>query len=131
MKIEKISGNDTFTYKNSEQLDNNRYVLAVRDADGGYSDRNLSPILYYNNGEIFGIDTYDIDKILTSKYNSDNDKKPPITDRFMLEQLVKISNGQIQENRNRYEGSNIPKAFTYQYNIDLFNTNEIIEVFEA
>ncbi|MCI5130246.1 MAG: hypothetical protein D3904_01700 [Candidatus Electrothrix sp. EH2] len=131
MKIEKISETDTFSYKNSDQLDNNRYILAVRDVDSGYSDRNLFPVLYYNNGEIFGIDTYDIDKILTSKYNPDNDKKPPITERFMLEQLVKISNGYIQENRNRYEGSNLPKAFTYQDNTDSFNINEIIEVFEG
>lgn len=107
MKKGNISQN-IFSYKEdfSLRLTNNNYILAVKDED--FPDKNIIPILYYDNGNVRDIDEYDMEKILVIRNNKINDK--PLS-RFNLSQLIKVSFGQIKDNSRYSEGSSIPKCY--------------------
>ncbi|MGB1206300.1 MAG: hypothetical protein ACPG5B_11670 [Chitinophagales bacterium] len=129
MKLENITNN--FSYKDNLyppiKFSDSNYVLVVRDEE--YPDRNILPILYYHNRNIQNIDDYDMEKIITTPNNKSD--KPPISERFSLNQLIKISYGTIIDNERWYEGSYYPKCITFHTNLNPFQNNEIIEVFDG
>jgi len=131
MKLDDLNRTqDSFSYKSSEyhRFSNSKYIVAVKDED--FPDRNLIPLFYYEDGKVFGIDTYDMAKILTSPNNRMPDWTP-FAQRFSLTQLVKISYGDIKPNNNWHEGSNYPKCWTFHTNVHPIENNEVLEVFEG
>ncbi len=130
MKLEDLNRTqDSFSYKSGEHwFSNSNYIVAVKDEE--FSDRNLIPILYFENGKVYGIDTYDMSKILTTP-NNNIPEVLPLAQRFSLTQLVKISYGNIIPNQRWYEGSSYPKCLTYHTNVHSIENNEILEVFEG
>ncbi|MCD8423563.1 ATP-binding protein [Tenacibaculum finnmarkense] len=129
MKIGDITQDEKYSYKevNGDYLSDINYILAVKDEDS--PDRNIIPLLQYKNGKIIDIDTYDIDKIVATPNN--NMSLPPISERFSLNELVKISYGTIIENARWYEGGSLPKCITFHTNIHAFDKNEVIEIFKG
>jgi hypothetical protein len=131
MKLDDLNRTqDSFSYKSNEyrRFSNSNYIAAVRDEE--FPDRNLIPLFYYEEGKIYGIDTYDMSKILTTPNNNMPDVLP-LSQRFSLSQLVKISFGSIISNTRWFEGSPYPKCLTFHTNIHPIDNNEILEVFEG
>ncbi len=129
MKIEDLNrSEDLFSYKNEHRFNNSKYIVAVQDED--FPGRNLIPLFYHNEGEICGIDKYDMEKILTTQNNYMPDV-PPLSQRFLLNQLVKISLGTIIQNERWYESSPYPKCKTFHTCVNDLGINEVIEVFDG
>jgi len=110
MKTGNLSS-DKFSFKEDYnlRLTSTNYILAVKDED--FPDRNIIPLLYYDNGIIKDIDTYDMERVVVIPHKTINDRT---LSRFNLNQLIKISFGQpgVFENTRYYEGSNLPKCAT-------------------
>ena len=116
---------DQFSYKEDYSLrfNNSNYILAVKDED--FPDRNIIPLLYYNNGNVTDIDMYDMERVLTTK----NSNLPEQTlSRFNVNQIVKVSFGNIIRNERYFEGSNFPKCITFASNIHQTDKNDVVEI---
>lgn len=128
MKLDDLNRTqDSFSYKSNEyhRFSNSKFIVAVKDEE--FPDRNLIPLFYYDEGKVFGIDTYDMSKIHTSiPRNIDYE-----TYNFSLLEIVKISQGEIKADDNWYEGSSKPKCWTFRTNITPIENNEVIEVFKG
>ncbi len=120
----------TFSYLDAtRKFNDNNFILVVKDEE--FPNSSLLSILYYDNGKIYDINTYEMgSKILATK-NSQMLEVPPLGERFSLLQLVKISTGNIIKNDKYYEGSSFPKCLTFHTNIHPLKENEIIEIFEG
>lgn len=120
--------NDYFSYKEDSnlRLSNNNYVLAIKDED--FPDRNIIPLFYYDNGIVRDIDEYDMERIVVVPHKTINNKS---LSRFNLNQLIKISFGNISSNERFYEGSRLPKCITIDSYIYPTDKNDIIEVFNG
>lgn len=117
-----------FSYKESHRFNDNNYILAVKDEE--FPDKNVISIFYYSNGTLLDIDDYDMgEKIFTTPNR--NVEEIPLAERFSLNQLVKISHGNIIGNDRYYENSSYLKSLTFHTNIHPLNENEIIEIFEG
>ncbi|MFD1769822.1 hypothetical protein [Sphingobacterium suaedae] len=119
---------DQFSYKEDFALrfTNNNYVLAVKDED--FPDRNIIPILYYDHGNVRDIDEYDMDKIVVIPHKTINNKA---LSRFNLNQLIKVSYGNIYNNDRYYDGSRLPKCATIDSYIYPTDKNDVIEIFNG
>lgn len=117
---------DQFSYKEdfSLRLTNSNYVLAVKDED--FPDRNIIPIVYFDNGNVRDIDEYDMERIVVIPHKTINDKS---LSRFNLNQLIKISYGNINDNSRYYDGSRLPKCATIDSYIYPTDKNDVIEIF--
>lgn len=119
---------DSFSYKESHWFGDKKFILAIRDEDS--PDRDLIPLMYVEDSQVHGIDTYDMERILTTR-NSYKPEVPALSDRFELNQLVKISDGNIIQNERWFEGSSYPKCITFHTNVYELNDSDIIEIFEG
>ena len=100
MRSEELKS-DLFSWRDNSslQLSRNNFVIAVKDED--FPERNIIPIFYYDNRNLINIDEYDMEKIVVIPHKTINDK--PLS-RFNLQQIIKISFGNIQENSRYYDG---------------------------
>jgi len=128
MKRGNIS-NDQFSYREDSTLrfSNNNYIIVVKDED--FPDRNVIPIIYYDNGNVIDIDEYDMEKVITLTNNYYPDKI--LSNYNNVNQILKISYGSIISNDRYTEGSNFPKCKTFASNIHPTDKNDIIEVFNG
>lgn len=119
---------DQFSYKEDPTLrfSNNNYVLAIKDED--FPDRHIIPIIYYDNGEVLDIDEYDMERIVVIPHKTINDKS---LSRFSLNQLIKVSYGNIYDNSRYYDGSRLPKGATIDSYIYPTEKNDVIEIFRG
>ncbi|WP_372644425.1 hypothetical protein [Ancylomarina sp.] len=128
MKLDDLNTTqDSFSYIGSEyhKFSNSKFIVAVKDEE--FPDRNLIPLFYYDEGKVFGIDTYAMSKIHTSiPRNLDSE-----TYGFSLLEVVKISQGDIKADDNWFDGSNKPKCWTFRTNINPIENNEVLEVFNG
>jgi len=127
MKIEEIK--EKFSYLDfiGEKFNENKFILAVRDEE--FPEKNIVPILFYEKErELMDIDKEEMGKIFTTPSKIE---MPPISERFSLNQIFKISNGNIIGNDRWVEGSPFPKCITYHTNLYACKINEIIEIFEG
>src|SRR5690606_13289591 len=87
-------------------------------------------LLYYDNGIVKDIDTYDMERVVVIPHKTINDRT---LSRFNLNQLIKISFGQpgVFENTRYYEGSNLPKCATVDSYIYPIEKSEIIEILKG
>ncbi len=118
---------DQFSYKADSALrfSNNNFILVVKDED--YPDRNVIPILYYDNAAVVDIDAYDMEKVITLTNNYYPDKL--LSNYTNVNQILKISYGSIIFNDRYAEGSNLPKCKTFASNIHATDKNDVIEIF--
>ena len=128
MKRGNIS-NDQFSYREDSTLrfSSNNYIIVVKDED--FPDRNVIPIIYYDNGNVIDIDEYDMEKVITLTNNYYPDKI--LSNYNNVNQILKISYGSIISNDRYTEGSNFPKCKTFASNIHPTDKNDIIEVFNG
>ncbi|MEO3403241.1 hypothetical protein AAFN85_05030 [Mucilaginibacter sp. CAU 1740] len=119
----------TFSFNDHQyKFSDNDFVLVIKDEE--YPNSSLISILYNNNGKVLDIDEYEMgEKILATK-NTLSDIIP-LSERFSLNQLIKISTGTIIRNDKYYEGSTFPRCLTFHTNVHELSDNEIIEVFEG
>jgi len=119
---------EDFSYKEFHRFSESNFILAVRD---GESKTNIISILYYDNGKISDIDEYDMGgKIWTTPNNQKPDAQN-LNQRFLVNQLVKVSSGNIVENLNHQEADNRPKCKTYHTSVYPLKDKEVIEIFEG
>lgn len=118
---------DLFSYKGDPYLkfSDNNYIFAVKDED--FADRNIVPILYFDNGKINDIDEYDMVKIVTVP----NTKVDKPMSRFNLNQIIKVSFGNIIDNDRHLYNTNLPKCKTFDSNINSADKNDFIEIFDG
>jgi energy-coupling factor transporter ATP-binding protein EcfA2 len=119
---------DQFSYKEdfTLRLSNNNYILAVKDED--FPDKNIIPIVYFDNGNVRDIDEYDMERIVVIPHKTINDKS---LSRFDLNQLIKVSFGKIDDNSRYYEGSKLPKCSTIDSYIYPTDKNDLVEIFKG
>lgn len=125
MKSEELK-KDLFNWKDDHSFSRNNFVIAVKDED--FPERNIIPVFYYDNRDLRNIDEYDMEKIVVIPHKTINDK--PLS-RFNLQQIIKISFGNISENSRYYDGSSLPKCSTIDSYIYPIEDNQIIEFFEG
>ncbi len=121
----------TFSYLDnpSRKFTDNNYILVVKDEE--FPNSSLLSILHFENGKVFDLNDYEMgNKILATK-NSQMPEIAPLSERYSLHQLVKISTGTIIKNDKYYEGSTYPKCLTFHTNVHPLNDNEVIEIFEG
>lgn len=130
MKLEDLNMADnafSFHRDGHRNFSNRNFIVAIRDLT--FPDNNLVPILYYQNGNVVGVDSYDMSKILTT-----NDKYQPnvapLSERFLPSQLVKISYGNVLSNDQWHEGSFYPRCRTFHTHVNPLN-NELVEIFNG
>lgn len=121
---------EQFSYKEDYnlRLTNSNYVLAIKDED--FPDRNIIPIVYYDNGLVRDIDEYDMKRIVVIPHKTIVDKT---LSRFNLNQILKVSFGNpgLFENTRYYDGSSLPKCATIDSYIYPTDKNDIIEIFDG
>ncbi|ANI89010.1 hypothetical protein A9P82_06705 [Arachidicoccus ginsenosidimutans] len=117
-----------FSYRNdyAHRFSSSNYVLAVKDED--FPDRNIIPILYYENGQVQDINNDDMEKIVVIPHKTINDRS---LSRFHLNELIKISFGNIYDNSRYYEGSKLPKCATVDSYIYPTDKNDVVEIFNG
>jgi len=74
------------------------------------------------------IDEYDMDKIVVIPHKTINNKA---LTRFNLNQLIKVSYGNIYNNDRYYDGSRLPKCATIDSYIYPTDKNDVIEIFNG
>ena len=128
MKTGSIS-KDQFSYKEDSTLrfSNNNYIIVVKDED--YPDRNVIPIVYYDNGKVRDIDGYDMSKIFAT--NNTYYPEKVLSNYPNINQILKISQGSIISNDRYIEGSSFPKCLTFASNINPSDRNDIVEIFSG
>ena len=128
MKTGNIS-KDQFSYKEDSTLrfSNNNYIIVVKDED--YPDRNVIPIVYYDNGKVRDIDGYDMSKIFAT--NNTYYPEKVLSNYPNINQILKISQGSIISNDRYIEGSSFPKCLTFASNINPSDRNDIVEIFSG
>jgi len=122
-------GLDQFSYKEDSTLrfSNNNYILVIKDED--YPDRNIIPILYYDNGNVRDIDEYDMSKIFAT--NNTYYPEKILSNYPNINQILKISQGSIISNDRYIEGSSFPKCLTFASNINPSDKNDVVEIFNG
>jgi energy-coupling factor transporter ATP-binding protein EcfA2 len=120
--------NDTFSYRDQHRFNDNNFVLVIKDEE--YPNTSVISILNYNNGIVLDIDEYEMGEKILATPNTLMDILP-LSERFSLHQLLKISNGSIINNNKHREGSSFPQSITFHTNIHELRENEIIEIFEG
>lgn len=122
-------GQNLFSYKEPHRFSDTSYLLCVRDEE--YFHSNVLLILHVNRNEVNEIDRYDMgDRI----YATPNNREPEVralSERFELQQLIKLSSGFIIPNDRYTEGSTYPKSITFHTNFNAFRDNEVLEIFEG
>jgi hypothetical protein len=119
--------NERFSYKDHPYLkySNNNYILAVKDED--FPERNIIPILYNNNGDISEIFKDEMEKIVVV----------PVAEigfslsRFHVNEIIKISNGDVRDNDRYGRNSSLPKCKiidSYLYSVE---QNDLVEIFDG
>jgi len=128
MKTGSIS-TDPFSYKEdiSLRLTISNYVLAIKE-DEEFRDRNIIPIIYFDNGKVRDIDKYDMERIVVIPHKTIKDKS---LSRFNTNQLIKVSSGNIYHNDRYYEGSRLPKCATIDTYIYPTDKNDVVEIFNG
>lgn len=124
MKVGEISG-DQFSFKidNFLRFSNSNFIIAIKDED--FPDRNIIPIIYYDNGKVYDIDQYDMERIVVIPHKTIADKS---LSRFNLNEIVKVSFGNIYDNSRYYEGSRLAKAATIDSYIYPTDRNDMVEI---
>lgn len=121
----------TFSYLDSptRKFTENNYILVVKDEE--FPNSSLLSILHFEGGKVYDLNDYEMgNKVLATKNNQMLDIQP-LSERFSLHQLIKISTGTIIKNDKYFEGSPYPKCLTFHTNVHELNENEIIEIFEG
>ncbi len=128
MKIVDIKEKYSYLDFPDEKFNENKFILAVRDDE--FPEKNIIPILYYEKDKVLmDIDHDEMGKIYTTPNN--HREMLPISERFTLRQIFKISVGFIKSNDRWVEGSSFPKCITFHTNLYPCKPNEIIEIFEG
>ncbi|MBB2951150.1 hypothetical protein [Sphingobacterium sp. JUb56] len=120
----------TYSYNDNIKLDDNNFLLVIKDEN--FPDRNVIPILFKaSNGQILDVDEYEVgDRIFAS--NNKYSQELPISERFSLNELIKISYGTIIRNeRHDTEDSNYPKSKTFHNYLNKLRENEVLEFFQG
>ncbi len=121
---------DSFSYKSYDRrFSDQDYILVVKDED--FPDKNVISILHRNAQKIEDIDEYDMGNkifIVKDKYNPDI---LSLGERFSVNQLLKISSGNIIYNIGYEENPHFPKVKTFHSNLNAITNNEVIEIFEG
>lgn len=132
MKKGNLSFN-SFSYKDyngqNRKFTEQDYILVVKDED--FPDKNVISILHRDAQIIEDIDEYDMGSkifIVRDKYNPDI---LSLGERFSVNQLFKISSGNVVYNSGNEENPNFPKVKTFHSNLNEIVNNEIIEIFEG
>lgn len=81
--------------------------------------------------KVFDLNDYEMGKKILATKNNQMPEIQPISERYSLHQLVKISTGTIIKNDKYFEGSTFPKCLTFHTNVHSLNDNEVIEIFEG
>lgn len=130
MKVGNITeSQEIFSYK-GQRFSDQKFIICVRD------DRNefyLKTIIYLDKKELIDLDEYEFENNLYTvkpPYNNPHNIEDLPLNRFHLNQLVKIDNGNIKENEGVLN-PNSPKVKTFNANINPFETNQIIEFFDG
>ena len=120
---------DQFSYKEDSTLrfSNSNYIIVVKDEE--YPDRNVIPIVYYDNGKVRDIDEYDMSKIFAT--NNTYYPEKVLSNYPNINQILKISQGSIISNDRYIEGSSFPKCLTFSSNINPSDKNDIVEIFSG
>ena len=126
-------GPSSFSYKDynehNRKFNEQDYILVVKDED--FPDKNVISILHRDEQTIEDIDEYDMGNkifIVKDKYNLD---VLSLGERFSVNQLFKISSGNVVYNSGNEENPNFPKVKTFHSNLGEILNNEIIEIFEG
>ena len=132
--MEKGNLNSTsFSYKDYNEygfrFNEQDYILAVKDED--FPDKNIILILHRKGQMIEDIDEYD----MGSKVFIVRDRNSPdilsLGERFYVNQLLKISLGNVVYNNGCEDNPNYPRVKTFHSNLSEIVNNEIIEIFEG
>lgn len=120
----------TFSYLDTtKKFSDNNYILVVKDEE--FPNSSLLSILHFENGKVYDLNDYEMEKKILATKNNQMLDIAPLSERYSLHQLVKISTGTIIKNNNYYEGSTYPKCLTFHTNVHPLSENEIIEIFEG
>ncbi|MGV0979654.1 hypothetical protein [Empedobacter falsenii] len=129
MKVGKVTElQEVFSYK-GQRFSTQKYIICVRDDRYEF---NLKTIIAYDNNKLIDLDTYEFENNLYASrpgINNQYVEDLPLN-RFHINQLVKIDYGTIIENLG-VENPNMPKVKTFNANVNQFETNQIIELFEG
>ncbi len=119
---------ELFSYKDDYSLkfSNNNFILAVKDED--FPDRNIVPILYYDKGKVLDIYRDDMEKIVTVKNSYMPDQ---LLSNYQINQILKVSYGNIIDNDRYFEGSSLPKCKTFSSNVHPVDRHDVVEIFDA
>lgn len=118
-----------FTYKEYHKFTDQDYILAVKDED--HPDKNVISILYRNGQTVKDIDLYDMgDKVYIVRQNKCTEILP-LGERFTINQLLKISYGNIIYNTGYEENTKYPKVKTFHSNLNEVTNNDVIEIFRG
>ena len=132
--MEKGNLNSTsFSYKDYNEygfrFNEQDYILSVKDED--FPDKNIILILHRKGQMIEDIDEYD----MGSKVFIVRDRNSPdilsLGERFYVNQLLKISLGNVVYNNGCEDNPNYPRVKTFHSNLSEIVNNEIIEIFEG
>lgn len=130
MKFEELNSYK-YTGNNQYPLNDNNYLVAVKE-DSIFSDRNVVPLYYIQeDNEILGIDEEEIgNRILVSSSRNDTVTED-ISTRFTSNEFFKICRGRLNHNENREHDLNLPQKWIFKSNLQPFQTNELVEIFDA
>lgn len=115
---------DTFTYKTYHWLNNQKYILAVRDSQ---KDRQVIAIILVDNSKLIDLDETEFNKFVWTTTNSQKEDKP--LSRFFENQLIAINYGSLTTNNNEKDWQ--PKVKTFNENINDLERNTVIEIIEG
>ncbi len=120
---------EQFSYKDDPNLKftPNNYLLVIKDED--FPDKNVIPILYYNNGRVFDIFEDEMDKIFAVRNSFVPEKN--ISNFKNLNQILKIDFGNIISNDKYYDNEHLPKCKIFANYINITDQNNIVEIFEG
>lgn len=125
MRIGEISKlEDTFSYKSKDWFNDQKYIISVRDIK---KDRQIIPIVFVDNNKLVDLDEDEFNNKIWTTTNFNKEDKP--LTRFFDNQLIAINYGNLTENNNEKEW--LPKIRTYNENIDLIESNKLIEIIEG
>lgn len=124
MKIDSIS--NTFIFEKNIRFTANNFMLVVKDED--VPDKYIIPVLYINGNRLENINDFYLDKLVVIPHKGFKDKG---LSRFNLQQIVKLSYGEISENDRHKENPNLPRYSTIDSFIHPVEKNQIVEFFEG
>lgn len=120
---------EQFSYKDDSLLKftPNNYLLVIKDEE--HPEKNVIPILYFDNDKISDVLEYEMDKIYAKNDNNNIDKR--LSDFRNSHQILKIVRGNVRENYSHNENPNLPKCITLVTSIEPTQNDELIEIFNG